>query len=284
VTAAPPGPARAAAASPAAPSPADRSATADDGTRLHWREQGAGSPVLLLQGQATAMAGWDRVAAGLAAEFRVLRTEQRGVAGTDPGPGGRVPEGLTTRDLARDVRAVLDAAGVATAQVVGHSMGGKIAQWLAVDAPDRVASLVLLATSAGAADGVPRDAEAHRLLLAGDGAARTRLFFDDDWAAAHPDEVRTFFALDADRPTLRALYRASTEHAALASLGAVSAPTLVVHGTEDRLAALASAERLAAAVPGARLVAVAGARHGLHLDSAEAAAAVREFLREHAPR
>ncbi|WP_217616072.1 alpha/beta fold hydrolase [Cellulomonas sp. GbtcB1] len=280
----PPEPARTPAPSlTSSPAAGDRTATADDGTRLRWREQGAGSPVLLLQGQATAMAGWDRVAADLASEFRVLRTEQRGVAGTDPGPGGRVPDGLTTRDLARDVRAVLDAAGVATAQVVGHSMGGKIAQWLAVDAPDRVASLVLLATSAGASDGVPRDAEAHRLLLAGDGAARTRLFFDDAWAARHPDEVRTFFALDADRPTLRALYRASAEHAALGALGAVVAPTLVVHGTEDRLARLASAERLAAAVPGARLVAVAGARHGLHLDSAEAAAAVREFLRAHAP-
>jgi len=284
VTAAPPPhPSSSGAPSPAAPSPgADRVATADDGTPLRWREQGAGSPVLLLQGQATAMAGWDRVAADLAAEFRVLRTEQRGVAGTAPGPDGRAPDGLTTRDLARDVRAVLDAAGVGRAQVVGHSMGGKIAQWLAVDEPGRVTSLVLLATSAGAADGVPRDAEAHRLLLGGDAAARTRLFFDDAWAAAHADEVRTFFALDAARPTLRALYRASTEHAALADLGRVTAPTLVVHGTEDRLAALASAQRLAAAVPGARLVAVPGARHGLHLDSAEAAAAVRAFLREHA--
>ena len=259
-----------------------RTATADDGTPLRWRDQGAGSPVLLLQGQATAAAGWDRVAADLAREFRVLRTEQRGVAGTAPGPGGRVPDGLTTRDLARDVRAVLDAAGAARVQVVGHSMGGKIAQWLAVDAPERVASLVLLATSAGPGDGVPRDAAAHRLLLGGDGAARTRLFFDDAWAAAHPEEVQAFFALDADRPTLRALYRASTEHAALDVLGRVAAPTLVVHGTEDRLAALASAERLAAEVPGARLVAVPGARHGLHLDSAEAAAAVRAFLRAHA--
>ncbi|WP_158371366.1 alpha/beta fold hydrolase [Cellulosimicrobium cellulans] len=261
---------------------ATTTATADDGTPLRWQEQGAGSPVLLLQGQATAAAGWDRVAADLATEFRVLRTEQRGAAGTEPGPGGRVPDGLTTRDLARDVRAVLDAARVERAQVVGHSMGGKVAQWLAVDAPGRVASLVLLATSAGPGDGVPRDAEAHRLLLRGDGAARTRLFFDDAWAAAHADEVRTFFALDADRPTLRALYRASTEHAALDALGRIAAPTLVVHGTEDRLAALASAERLAAAIPGARLAVVPGARHGLHLDSAEAAATVRAFLRAQA--
>ncbi|MCG7286695.1 alpha/beta hydrolase [Cellulomonas sp. ACRRI] len=265
------------------PDPA-RTATADDGTPLRWQEQGSGSPVLLLQGQATAMAGWDRVAAALATEFRVLRAEQRGVAGTEPGPGGRVPAGLTTRDLARDVRAVLDAGGVARAQVVGHSMGGKIAQWLAVDAPARVASLVLLATSAGPGDGVPRDAEAHRLLLGGDGAARTRLFFDEAWAAAHAEEVRTFFAVDADRPTLRALYRASTEHAALDALGRVAAPALVVHGTEDRLAALASAERLAAEIPGARLLAVPGARHGLHLDSTEAASAVRDFLRAHAAR
>ncbi|GIG35023.1 alpha/beta fold hydrolase [Cellulomonas pakistanensis] len=270
-------------AAPADPRrPALRTATADDGTALRWQEQGAGAPVLLLQGQATPMAGWDPVAAVLATAYRVLRTEQRGTGGTEPGPGGRPPEGLSTRDLARDARAVLDAAGVDRAHVVGHSMGGKVAQWLAVDAPDRVASLVLLATSAGAGDGVPRDADAHRLLLGGDPAERVRLFFGDAWAAAHRDDVRTFFALDADRPTLRALYRASTEHDALADLHRVGAPTLVVHGTEDRLARLASAERLAAEIPGAELVAVAGAGHGLHLDSAEAAAAVRAFLRRHA--
>jgi pimeloyl-ACP methyl ester carboxylesterase len=268
----------------ASPSPSRRTARADDGVDLLWQEQGTGSPVLLLQGQATPMAGWDRVAAGLATQFRVLRCEQRGTGGSAPGPRGEVAaDRFTTRALAADVRAVLDAAGVDRAQVVGHSMGGKIAQWLAVDSPTRVASLVLLATSAGAADGVPRDAEAHRLLLGGEPGDRRRLFFADDWAAGHRDEVRTFFALDAGRPTLRALYRASTTHDALAALPRISAPTLVVHGTADRLAALASAERIAAKIPGAELVVVPGAGHGLHLDSPEAAAAVRAFLTRHAP-
>jgi pimeloyl-ACP methyl ester carboxylesterase len=281
VTAAPPP------GSPSGPAsaPARRTAPADDGTALLWQEQGAGPAVLLLQGQATPMAGWDRVAADLARDFRVIRCEQRGTGGSPPGPDGAVAEDrFTTRALASDVRAVLDAAGVDRAQVVGHSMGGMIAQWLAVDAADRVASLVLLATSAGAADGVPRDAEAHRLLLVGDPAARRRLFFADDWAQAHGDEVRAFFALDAGRPTLRALYRASSTHDALAALPRITAPTLVVHGTEDRLAALASAERVAAAIPGAQLLAVPGARHGLHLDSPAAATAVRAFLARHAPR
>ncbi len=255
-----------------------RSAPADDGVRLVWQEQGAGPAVLLLQGQATPMAGWDRVAADLAGEFRVLRCEQRGTGGSAPGSDDR----FTTRALAQDVRAVLDAAGVDRAQVVGHSMGGKIAQWLAVDSPGRVASLVLLATSAGAADGVPRDEAAHRLLLRGDPAERRRLFFGDAWADDHPGEVRAFFALDADRPTLRALYRASTTHDAWADLPRIAAPTLVVHGTEDRLATLPSAERLAGAIPGAELVVVEGAGHGLHLDSPAAAAAVRDFLRRHA--
>jgi pimeloyl-ACP methyl ester carboxylesterase len=268
----------------APPTPARRTARADDGVDLLWQEQGAGSPVLLLQGQATPMAGWDRVAAGLATRFRVLRCEQRGTGGSAPGPDGEVDaDRFTTRALAADVRAVLDAAGVDRVQVVGHSMGGMIAQWLAVDSPTRVASLVLLATSAGAADGLPRDAEAHRVLLIGDPGDRRRLFFADDWAATHPDEVRAFFALDAGRPTLRALYRASTTHDTVAALPRITAPTLVVHGTADRLAPPASAERVAAEIPGAELVVVPGARHGLHLDSPEAAAAVRAFLTRHAP-
>jgi pimeloyl-ACP methyl ester carboxylesterase len=266
----------------ASPPASRRTAPADDGVDLLWTELGSGPPVLLLQGQATPTAGWDPVAHRLADRFRVLRTEQRGTGGSAPGRPEDADARFTTRALAGDVCAVLDAAGVDRAQVVGHSMGGKIAQWLAVDAPDRVASLVLLATSAGAGDGVSRDAAAHRLLLGGDPVERRRLFFADDWAAAHPDEVRRFFTLDADRPTLRALYRASTTHDALAVLPRITAPTLVVHGTHDRLAALASAERLAAAIPGAELVAVPGAGHGLHLDSAGAAAAVDAFLDRHA--
>lgn len=275
-------------AAPPPPSvPAPRTGRADDGAELHWREQGTGSPVLLLQGQATPMAGWDRVAADLATGFRVLRCEQRGVAGSGT-YSGRADGALagedtwTTRTLAADVRAVLDAAGVDRAQVVGHSMGGKIAQWLAVDAPERVTSLVLLATGAGSADGVPRDAAAHRLLLTGDAAERSALFFDPAWAAAHPDDVRTFFTHDAPRPVLRALYRASTEHDALAALPRITAPTLVVHGGRDRLAAPASAQRLADAIPGADLLLLPDAGHGLHLDSPRALAAVREFLHRHA--
>ncbi len=263
---------------PDRPAPAARTARADDGVDLLWQEQGRGAPVLLLQGQATPAAGWDPVARELAAGFRVLRCEQRGTGGSAPGADDR----FSTRLLAQDVRAVLDAAGVERAHVVGHSMGGKIAQWLAADEPGRVASLALLATSAGAGDGVPRDAAAHRLLLRGDPAERRRLFFADDWAAAHPDAVRAFFALDADRATLRLLYRASTTHDALAALPRIAAPTLVVHGTADRLAALASAERIAAEVPGARLLAVPGAGHGLHLDSPVARDAVRAFLQARA--
>ncbi|WP_233571730.1 alpha/beta fold hydrolase [Cellulomonas triticagri] len=286
-------------APPSTPTPAAavhapdrRSARADDGITLLWQEEGSGPPVLLLQGQATPAAGWDRVAADLATEFRVLRGEQRGVGGSGPVAGTNRPvdpasdaeDRWTTRALAQDVRAVLDAAGVDRVQVVGHSMGGKIAQWLAVDHPERVASLTLLATSAGTADGVPRDEAAHRLLIGRDAEARTALFFDAGWVAAHADEVRTFFTLDAPRRVLRGLYRASTEHDTVAVLPRITAPTLVVHGGRDRLAAPDSARRLAAGIPGARLVLLPDAGHGLHLDSPEAATAVRDFLREHAGR
>ncbi|WP_245953559.1 alpha/beta fold hydrolase [Arthrobacter silvisoli] len=106
-------------------------AAAPDGAELLWDEAGDGDPLLLLAGQATGMAGWGPTADALARHFRVIRYDHRGVGGSTKGD----PERYTTRLLAEDAAAVLDAAGVGAAHLYGHSMGGRIAQWLAIDRP-----------------------------------------------------------------------------------------------------------------------------------------------------
>lgn len=250
-----------------------------DGTRLAWRSEGKGAPMLLIAGQATAMSGWEPVVPELARTFRVIRFDHRGIGNSDEGPAGH----LTTREFAADALAVLDAAGVDQAHVYGHSMGGRVAQWLAIDNPGRVGALILAATSAGGFLGSDRDPNITLALTSGDPARLEPLFFDADWAAAHSAAVRTFFTSRASRQAKRRHFRASKEHDARDLLGSIRAPTLILHGTADKLTPLDNALVLRDLIPHAMLVKVADGRHGFHLDHPETVEWIRRFVDRKAP-
>ncbi|WP_245953573.1 alpha/beta fold hydrolase [Arthrobacter silvisoli] len=104
------------------------------------------------------------------------------------------------------------------------------------------------------------------------------LFFDPAWAREHPEAVRGFFGTTASAWAKARHFQASREHDAWASLGAIRAPTLLLHGTEDALAPLADAVLLHRTIRRSTLVKVPGARHGLHLDHPETVAWVRQFI------
>lgn len=253
--------------------PEIRYATADDGVRIAFRDEGTGVPVLLIAGQATGMDGWGRFAHELARDFRVIVADHRGIGESGLGD----PSRYSTRLFASDVDAVLDEAGIAAAHVVGHSMGGLVAQWLAVDDPGRVRRLVLLSTTAGDHSAERRDRSAVGDLLSGDRERMVPLFFDGTWARTHPDEVEAFFTRVAGRPALRGHFAASRDHDTTDVLGRIRAETLVVHGIHDALAPVAHARVLAERIPGAALLEL-DARHGPHLDTPEVLSAVRAFL------
>lgn len=250
-----------------------RFATADDGTRLAYDEAGTGVPVLLIAGQATGMRGWGPFADALARDFRVIVYDHRGIDESGLGDPAR----YSTRGFADDAVAVLDAAGVAAAHVVGHSMGGRIAQWLAADHPERVRKLVLLATTSGDRSARPRDPSTVADLLSGDRERMLPLFFDDAWAAGHPAEVDRFFSRTASRPALRGHFAASRDHDGHDALPRIRTETLILHGTRDALTPVAHARLMTERIPGAVLREL-DARHGLHLDTAEVEEAVRTFL------
>src|SRR5215207_5606229 len=121
-----------------------------DGARLYWEEAGSGDPVLLIMGLGMNATGWWRTIPVLAADFRVLAFDNRGVGRSDRPPGP-----YTVPDLADDAVAVLDAADVERAHVYGISLGGMIAQEVVLRHTDRVRALVLGATTAGGNLGVP---------------------------------------------------------------------------------------------------------------------------------
>lgn len=257
-------------------------AIAEDGARLAYDARGDGPPILLIAGQAQDHRLWALVRPHLEPYHRVIVYDHRGVGDSDK------PEdaAYATRDFARDAVAVLDAAGVARAHVYGFSMGGRVAQWLAIDHPARVAGLVLGATTPGNAHGVRRPPAVDPELASGDPVRLLPYMVSSAWARANAAWLRSNAEAALQHPVspgVRRLHFAASEaHDAWDRLPDITAPTLIVHGTDDEVNVPANAERLAARIPGAQLCWMAGARHAYVWEFAEASSAhVRAFLAAH---
>ena len=199
-------------------------------------------------------------------------------------------------ELANDAVRVLDALGVDAAHVHGVSMGGMIAQEMALRYPDRVRSLVLQGTTPGgprstgpavdtllalAAQRAPLSRERKIKML-------THQLFSDAYAAAHPDEVLDHLSrLGADRAGVRGALlhlTASTVHDTVSRLRSVQAPTLVLHGELDRMVSVGNARLLADRIPRARLAVVDGAGHLPLLEQPlPVRALILDWMAEHAP-
>ncbi len=245
----------------------------------------AGDPVLLLiMGQMASMLWWpDGLCQRLAAAGRVvIRYDNRDTGRSASYPPGQ--PGYTSRDMTADAVAVLDGYGVERAHVAGMSMGGMIAQQLALAHPDRVERLTLISTTAV---GEPDDelpgpdaaylehAEAAEELDWSDTDALAAFIVSDARAIAgtrHPfDEAaaREFVRRDLDRTTNPASLVNHTllggdEDQARAAASQIEAPLTVIHGTADPLFPPAHGEALAAAVSDAELVLLEGGGHELH--------------------
>ncbi len=114
------------------------------GVRIYWEERGQGDPVLMIMGMSFTLDMWHRLVPAVAATHRAILMDNRGVGRSD------IPRGpYSIRQMANDALAVLNHAGAKSAYVMGASMGGMVAQELALQAPDRVTALLLGCTSAG---------------------------------------------------------------------------------------------------------------------------------------
>lgn len=246
-----------------------------DNLRLWYEEFGSGpDAVLLIAGQATSRHSWRRTVEVLAPERRVLAFDHRGVGRSE----SRFPTGWSTRDFARDAIAVLDTAGVERATVFGHSMGGRIAQWVAADFPERVSALVLSATTVGDPHGVPRPADATEALLTGTPAALLPLLVSPAWLAAHPDEAAAMRPQPQDLPARRAHFGAGATHDGSTALPLIDAPTLVLHGEDDKLCPVGNARILADRILDSRLHVVPRGRHMFLDEFPETLRVVVDFL------
>ncbi|GAA0931602.1 alpha/beta hydrolase [Pseudonocardia zijingensis] len=251
---------------------------APDGAHLAVRTSGAEAPLLLLSGQAGSHEWWTRVRADFDAFRRVVTLDWRGTGDSDAPPGP-----YSTQGFAEDAIAVLDHLGIDRADVYGTSMGGRVAQWIAIRHPHRVRRLVLGCTSPGGPHAVERSAAVRKALADPDPAAARRalldLMYSPEWTARHPGPYWTLGDPTMSRQARHQHLLASNGHDAWAELPRITAPTLVLHGDRDDLNPTANAPLLADRIPGARLQLIAGARHAYFEECRdEASAVVREFL------
>jgi pimeloyl-ACP methyl ester carboxylesterase len=252
---------------------------------LNWRSQGAGEPLLLIMGLSGSGRQWTRLLPHLERFCQAISFDNRGTGDSDPVSGP-----LTMADMAADALAVMDAAGLASAHVMGISMGGMVAQHLALDHPGRVRSLVLGCTTAGGERGRPPlrllTATALRPLL---GPGRTFPIVAPSLYCArtrkqYPERVREDLAIrTADATpvwTIAAQMTAIAGHDTrkrLHELGGL--PVTVIHGVQDALVPLERGRALARAIPGARLVMIPVCGHVIATDAEhETAAIVRRHL------
>ena len=238
-------------------------------------------PVLLVMGMSASLLWWEEeFCARLAGAGRfVIRYDHRDTGRSvsyEPGHPA-----YTASDLVADAAGVLDAYGLSGAHVVGLSMGGALAQMLALDFPHRVLSLALISTS-------PATPGERALPPAGDRLRRfltTARVDQADVASAVEYLVDYWHALwgagrPYDEPRIRALARldvtrsrnfaSAQNHAMLPDedrprgpLSSITAPTLVIHGTDDPMFPIEHGRALADEIPGGRLLPLAGAGHGI---------------------
>lgn len=249
-----------------------------------------GRPLLLIAGLGVQMLSWDDEFCELLASrgFRVIRFDNRdcGLSTWMDGAGtpdvaaalsGNAKPTYHLDDMAADAAGLLDALGIPAAHVVGASMGGFIAQLVAVRHADHVLSLTSIMSGPGGEDEVPPTPEGQAVLLLNPPATREERIaqgmwirkvlkgrldpWDEDFELARVS--RTIDRAYHPNGTARQLIAVLTTQSRLGWLGSIRVPTLVLHGVDDILVPAENGRLVAAAVPGARLIEIEGMGHDL---------------------
>jgi pimeloyl-ACP methyl ester carboxylesterase len=247
-------------------------------------------PLLLIMGLGAQMLSWDEeFCTRLAARgFHVIRYDNRdcglstklesaGVPDIMAALSGDPKPAYSLDDLADDAAGLLDALGIDKAHIVGASMGGFIAQLVAINHPERVLSLTSIMSGPGGADAVPPEPEGAAVLMTVPPPARAEQIahglwirrvlhgpgdpFDEKAETRRVERAydRSYYPVGTGRQLVAIL----AAHSRMEKLGQVKRPTLVIHGIDDVLVPVENGRRVAAAVPGARLIEFEGMGHNL---------------------
>lgn len=260
----------------------------DGHTRLYWEATGRGDPVLLVHGLGLSGGAWWRTVDALSSAMCVITFDHRGI-----GRSQSLTYSYTTEALADDAVSILDELAIDRVHLYGFSLGGMVAQQVALRHPTRVRSLVLGATHSGGRRAAAPDPDVMQFIRRrGDMPSE-----EATWASVpynygprcrleHVDRIAEDIERRLQNPFNERAYGAqllaASMHNCFTRLERIDAPTLVVHGARDRMIPVANARMTAERLPGARLKVLKDAGHLYPTEEPGVDESIAEFFAAHA--
>ena len=257
---------------------------------LYYEIHGSGAPLILISGLGYSSWQWHKMVPFLAEHFKVITFDNRGAGQSD-----KPAEPYTAQMLAADTVGLLNELGIEKAVVMGHSMGGFVAQAIALDFPQAVEKLILCSTNFGGPRHIPVTAEAMKVLTDVTSDALTRfknglvVSAAPGWAEKNPGMIEEWVKWRVANPIEPAPYQAQMaiglglmpEAAAFETkLFRLNVPTLILFGAHDKVVPPANASLLAEKIAGSKVVIFPDAGHFFPIEIPEAASkVVVEFTR-----
>jgi pimeloyl-ACP methyl ester carboxylesterase len=253
---------------------------------MHYHVQGDGFPLLMLHGLGGNLEGWDgTLVEALAARYSVITLDNRGSGKTRTPPASE----YSVEGMALDTTALMEVLDIDKANVLGHSLGGMIAQLVALESPERVEKLVLCSTNCGGLECMRPDKSVTDRLLDQTGTLEEKTcrymstLFPQEWIEENQEYVddltQTFLEVLESNVDVPRQFMASVRFETCERLGEIKSPTLVVCGTEDEVIPPGNSRILAKRIPGAELFEFENAGHGFFSQVPEQfATLIIEFL------
>lgn len=234
---------------------------------IYYEIIGKGEPLVMIRGLGSNVDHWYEQAPVLSKKYQLLVFDNRGIARSSD-PGGP----FSSRDMANDTVALMEKVGIQSAHVLGYSMGGMVAQEMALNYPEKVNGLILVATDCGITQRIKARPEASRLFsqMVALGTAEAKLaaaaclyakqtFESKTEVIERHNEVSMRFPASPDMMSRQ--WEAITQHDACGRLQNISSPTLTLTGSEDVLIPPENAKMMAEKIPDARTMAIDNGGH-----------------------
>lgn len=247
-----------------------------NGIDVCYRVQGEGEPLVLIMGFGGGHYAWFFQTRAFKKYYQVVTFDSRGVGKTD-----KPSEPYTVKTMADDAIGLMDYLGVGKAHILGVSMGGAVAQEVAISYPERVDKLILGSTYAGGEEVGEVAVEMQEALGLGDGFSREDVrsvdimkFATCVTSLSFKKRLYRMILVPLSKRWVRSVgfdglmgqFEASASCDTLDRLDVIEAPTLVITGTEDRVVPPRSSDVIARRIPRAKLVKVEGGSHAFHLE------------------
>ncbi len=262
------------------------------GVKIYYEVVGQGDPLVMIQGYGQYSLQWGALPNEFAKlQYQVILIDNRGVGRSD-----KPDAPVTVAQMADDVCAVLDALSIRRASVFGVSMGGMIAQEFALNHPDRLINLVLGCTMCGGKHSVPPAPEGAKVLfdfkwlgsLTPEQRTREvfRLMCNDEFTEANPEAFNYYYKVTNQYVTPLHTFLKQAEAVmkfdTWERLPNIKAPTMIIHGTSDKIIPFKNGEILEEAIPGAELTLLQDKQHGFFIEAMDSTRIfVNGFMKRH---